>query len=115
MKSTLLAGVFLFGVAFGLTTEGKAEVNPDQVYGMLCALCHGADGKPTPQGAKFGSPDFTDANWQKSKTDDQLLQSMDKGTDNPNYRPVKDMILEMLGVSVDVNVFVPKVRSLGPQ
>jgi hypothetical protein len=115
MKKLLLVGVFLVGVSFGFTTETKAQVNPDQVYGMLCALCHGADGKPTKQGAQFGSPDFTDANWQKSKTDDQLLQSMAKGTDNPNYRPVKDMIQEMLGVSVDVNVFVPKVRSFGPK
>ncbi len=111
MKKILFAGVFLFSLVFGFAAESKAQVNPDQVYGMLCALCHGADGKPTKQGVQFGSPDFTDANWQKSKTDDQLLQSMVKGTDNPNYRPVKDMIQEMLGVNVDVTVFVPKVRS----
>ncbi|MFN3467640.1 MAG: hypothetical protein ACK4WF_08065 [Candidatus Brocadiales bacterium] len=115
MKKTLLAGVFLLGIVLGPMTENTAQANPDQIYGMLCALCHGADGKPTKQGLQFGSPDFTDANWQKSKTDDQLLQSMTKGTDNPNYRPVKDMIQEMLGVSVDVSVFVPKVRSFASQ
>ena len=115
MKRTLLAGVFLLGVVFGFAAESKAHVNPDQVYGMLCALCHGADGQPTKQGKQFGSPDFTDANWQKSKTDEQLLQSMTKGTDNPNYRPIKDMIEELLGVSVDVSIFVPKVRNFGPK
>ncbi|HHT9121078.1 MAG TPA: c-type cytochrome [Candidatus Hypogeohydataceae bacterium YC41] len=111
MKRTLLVGVFLAGIIFGFTSESQAQVNPDQIYGMLCALCHGADGKPTKQGAQFGSPDFTDPNWQKSKTDDQLIQSMTKGTDNPNYKSVTDMIQEMLGVKVDVSVFLPKVRS----
>jgi mono/diheme cytochrome c family protein len=115
MKKTLLVGVFTAGVMFGLVSEGKAQGNPDQIYGMLCALCHGADGKPTKQGAQFGSPDFTDVNWQKSKTDEQLMQSMVKGTDNPNYRPVTAMIEEMLGVKMDPAVFVPKVRSFGPQ
>jgi hypothetical protein len=40
---------------------------------------------------------------------------MTKGTDNPNYRPIKDMIEELLGVSVDVSIFVPKVRNFGPK
>ncbi len=113
MKKIALLGVLVLGFIFTFVSESKAEVNPDQVYGMLCALCHGADGKPSKQGVQFGSPDFTDPNWQSSKTDDQLIQSMLKGTDNPNYRPVKDMIQEMLGVSVDVNIFVPKIRSFG--
>lgn len=115
MKKTLLVGVFTASVVFGFMTESKAEVNPDQIYAMLCALCHGADGKPTKQGAQFGSPDFTDPNWQQSKTDEQLLEAMTKGTDNPNYKPVTDMIQEMLGISVDVNVFIPKVRSFVPK
>ncbi len=109
----IILGVFLMlGVTFSYNASTCwAQVDPNQLYGMLCALCHGADGKPTEQGVKFGSPDFTDPAWQASKTDDDLIKSMTEGTDNPNYAPVKPFVKEMLGVDVDVKEFIPKVRS----
>ena len=117
MKKIILGASLVFSITFAThTTDCLAQaVDPNQLYGMLCALCHGADGKPTDQGIKFGSPDFTDPAWQNSKTDDDLIRSMTEGTDNPNYAPVKPFIQQMLGIDVDVTTFVPKVRSFKGQ
>lgn len=114
MKKLILISCLLSGLVFGPSSWAQ-EVDPERIYGMLCALCHGADGKPTPQGVKFGSPDFTDPNWQTSRTDEQLVESMTKGTDNPNYRPVSQLITDMLGINMDPQVFIPKVRSFVSQ
>lgn len=114
MKKIVFGVLLALGVSFASnTSECRAQADPNQLYGMLCALCHGVDGKPTDQGVKFGSPDFTDPAWQASKTDDDLVKSMTEGTDNPNYAPVKPFVKEMLGVDVDVTEFVPKVRGFG--
>lgn len=114
MRKVFFASLFLYALSFGPNCLAQ-DVDSNQLYGTICALCHGAEGKPTLQGQKFGSPDFSDSNWQTSKTDDQLVQSMTKGTDNPNYAPVSKLIADMLGINVDVNVFVPKVRSFVPK
>ncbi len=47
-----------------------------------CVFCHGNGGKGTAEGRKMNVPDFTDANWQSSVTDEQMiahLESNDKG------------------------------------
>lgn len=112
MMKIILGALLVLGITFTTNTSTcRAQVDTNQLYGMLCALCHGADGKPTDQGIKFGSPDFTDPEWQASKTDEDLIKSMTEGTDNPNYAPVKLFVKEMLGVDVDVKEFIPKVRS----
>lgn len=87
--------------------------DPEALYMQVCKLCHGVDGKPTDEGKKFKSPDFTDKEWQASKTDEQLLKSMTEGTQNPDYRAVKDIVKELLDIDVDPKIFLPKVRSFG--
>lgn len=113
MKKTILGALLVFGIAFTFNISDCMAQGTDvnQLYGMLCALCHGAEGKPTEQGVQFGSPDFTDPAWQDSKTDADLIQSMTDGTDNLDYAPVRPFIQQMLGIDVDVKEFVPKVRS----
>ena len=37
-----------------------------------CVYCHGNGGKGTSEGRKRGVPDFTDAAWQSSKTDEEM-------------------------------------------
>lgn len=43
-------------------------IDTDQIYTDKCEMCHGLDGKGTKQGIDFGVHDFTDAEWQASKT-----------------------------------------------
>ncbi|MFQ5862763.1 MAG: c-type cytochrome [Candidatus Brocadiales bacterium] len=112
MKRILLGALLVSGITFASdTSRCWAQIDPNQLYGMLCALCHGIDGRPTDQGIEFGSPDFTDPEWQASKTDEDMIRSMTEGTDNPNYAPVKPFVKAMLGIDIDVKEFVPKVRS----
>lgn len=117
MKKTVLGLFLASSITFAYSASDclAQPMDPNQLYGMLCALCHGANGKPTEQGIKFGSPDFTDPAWQNAKTDDDLIKSMTEGTDNPNYAPVKPFVKQMLGIDVDVTAFVPKVRSFKAQ
>jgi hypothetical protein len=42
-----------------------------------CVYCHGNGGKGTSEGRKRGVPDFTDAGWQSSKTDAELVKFME--------------------------------------
>lgn len=43
-----------------------------------CIACHGEDGKGKKDFAP-NAPDFTDAAWQKTKTDEQLVKSISDG------------------------------------
>ncbi len=53
-------------------------------FGTLdaCYYCHGNGGKGTAVGKQKGAPDFTDAAWQASRTDAQLLEHVNMGSDN---------------------------------
>ena len=112
-KLAVIAVPAILSASLSFTKAFADGPDPDALYGQLCALCHGADGKPTEQGIKFKSPDFTDKSWQASKTDEQLIKSMTNGTENPDYRAVAEFVKEMLDIEVDVKIFVPTVRSFG--
>lgn len=43
-----------------------------ELYKKKCAVCHGADGKPTPAGTKMGAKDFSDAEVAKAKDADWI-------------------------------------------
>jgi cytochrome c5 len=43
-----------------------------------CVFCHGEDGT----GQASGTPDWTDPNWQQSRTDEQLTTTITNGKDN---------------------------------
>lgn len=49
----------------------------NQVFAQHCALCHGADGKGV---SSRHTPDFSDASWQQSRTDNDLLGAVTSGT-----------------------------------
>lgn len=52
-----------------------------------CVYCHGNGGKGTTFGKQAGVPDFTDAKWQASRTDEQLMETLLSGKDKmPSYR-----------------------------
>src|SRR5262245_53896542 len=49
------------------------------LYDSRCALCHGKDGAGLPNWKSKGQPDFTQPEWQKAHTDDQIAESIKNG------------------------------------
>ncbi len=80
MQKTVVV-LFLLGLASaGLVAEGPASASvpaqsPARVYASKCAGCHGADGA----GLLAGAPDFTSAEWQASRSDVELSNSIKNG------------------------------------
>ena len=49
------------------------------LFGQKCALCHGKDGKGLAQWRAKGQPDFTDAHFQSSVTDQEISDVIHNG------------------------------------
>lgn len=58
--------------------EGE-EVNSKKLFEYHCATCHGEDGKGTKRGHELKAPNLADANWQATKKDEELLNSITNG------------------------------------
>lgn len=65
------------------------------IYKDTCELCHGPDGKGSEAGKQFGVPDFSNPDYQRSRTDEDMKESMTKGTKNPNYVPLGDLGVDL--------------------
>ena len=61
-----------------------AAADAQTIYKEKCVKCHGADGK----GIKtLEPPDFTDAKWQASRKDAQLIASINNGKETmPGFK-----------------------------
>lgn len=74
-KMMLLTGALL--IATVMTARG-ADVK--EVWDKNCASCHGKDGKgETKAGKKAGAKDLTDAKYQGTFTDDQMVKQIKEG------------------------------------
>jgi mono/diheme cytochrome c family protein len=58
---------------------GNFGVDGVALYDGRCALCHGKDGVGLPNWKSKGQPDFTQAEWQKAHTDEQIAESIKNG------------------------------------
>ncbi len=81
LQSLFLSGAFAIAstnIPAALPTVSTA---PDAVaiYAAKCAKCHGSDGSGTEKYKKKGIKDFTDAKWQKSRSDAQFTASISNG------------------------------------
>ncbi len=66
-----------------------------------CVYCHGNGGKGTSEGRKRGVPDFTDAFWQASVKDEQMvkfLEANDKGCTQCSGRVSESAIQQLVNV-----------------
>ena len=73
--------IFLTVLA-GYAAMAAAAYKPSTLFVQRCAKCHGEDGRAqTPKGLKMKARDFTDAEFQKGKTDAQLIDSVTNGTE----------------------------------
>ncbi len=84
-----MKGIFIYSIVITLILS-LTQINLSDAFGERvdykklyknhkCIKCHGWDGKGTKRGKKLGSPDFTDAEWQASVTDEQLIDSIANG------------------------------------
>jgi cbb3-type cytochrome c oxidase subunit III len=72
----------IMGLCSGLSTifgqEGE-EIDAKSLFEYHCATCHGTDGRGTKRGRELKAPNFADANWQATKTDKEILDSIING------------------------------------
>jgi mono/diheme cytochrome c family protein len=86
---------------------GSPEVNVAELFAAKCAACHGKDGRGLPNWRAKGQPDFTDSNFQKSRTEAQLAESIRNG--KGKFMPTwKDKL-----ASEQINALVGQVRAFG--
>lgn len=69
---------------------GKSPAQARSLFETKCAPCHGKAGTPAPVFAKIGVPAFSDGEWQKTKSDDQLRDSILAGKPDKGMRAFKD-------------------------
>ena len=66
-----------------------------------CVYCHGNGGEGTSEGKKMGVPDFSNAKWQSSRTDAQLvkhLEASDKGCTQCRGRVSEGAIQKLVNI-----------------
>ncbi|MFY9555683.1 MAG: c-type cytochrome [Blastocatellia bacterium] len=83
-KGLILLTAFIVS-SYALATETPAggtatpPADGNAVYAAKCAICHAKDGRGLPNWRSKGQPDFTDAKWQKSRTDAQITEATKNG------------------------------------
>jgi mono/diheme cytochrome c family protein len=96
MKKTRILGGLVTGVIAGALVAllgasagasgspapqaAATDQHPSALFVEYCSKCHGQDGTGnTPKGKQLMARDFTDAEWQSSKKDDQLIKQVTEG------------------------------------
>jgi cytochrome c6 len=90
MNNCKLKGLFALAAiiisSYAVASGGSANRNivtavadGNALYAAKCAICHAKDGSGLPNWRSKGQPDFTDAKWQKSRTDAQISDATKNG------------------------------------
>ncbi len=67
----------------GPSSPQAGDQHPSALFVEYCVKCHGQDGTGnTPKGKQLMARDFTDAEWQSSKKDDQLIKQVREGSED---------------------------------
>ncbi|MDR4504333.1 MAG: cytochrome c [Candidatus Scalindua sp.] len=94
--------------SFQLSKASGGEIDYKKIYKNECRKCHGLDGKGSKRGQKLGAPDFTDAAWQDSVTDEELEKSITHGK---NKMPKQEGNLS----AEEIKAMVKYVRFFAPK
>lgn len=85
LKGILLLTAIIIS-SYALATGGSGNLNAattvadgNALYAAKCAICHAKDGRGLPNWRSKGQPDFSDAKWQKSRTDAQIADATKNG------------------------------------
>jgi len=108
----LLAAIIVS--SYALAAGGSANLNAatavadgNALYAAKCATCHGKDGRGIPNWHKKGQPDFSDAKWQKSRTDAQIADATKNG--KGKYMPAFKTKLS----DEEIAAMVARIRAFG--
>ena len=94
--------------------DSKVDKKTERLWKSKCASCHGMDGKAqTEKGKKMKEADYSTAEWQKSRTDEQLKKAILEGV-----KAEKDGVKQEMDAYQDltpeqVDQLVAMTRSLG--
>ena len=108
MKPFLLSLSLAAAVAVAPVTHA-ADADKDSaapLFQKLCSPCHGKSGTPNEQYAKLGVRRLSDPEWQKSKTDAQIHEVIEKGSKGTAMRAFKEL------KPADIDALVKFVRTL---
>src|SRR5262245_53994409 len=88
---------------------GNSGADGAALYGSRCSICHGKDGAGLPNWKSKGQPDFTQPEWQKAHTNEQIadLIKNGKGKFMPDFKG-KLSHEETGGVIQQIRVFSKK-------
>ncbi|GJQ58457.1 MAG: cytochrome c [Candidatus Scalindua sp. AMX11] len=113
MRGAVICGCIMLIVTlapFQLSNAFGGKIDYKKIYKNECKKCHGFDGKGSKRGKKLGTPDFTDAAWQDSVTDKELLDSITNGKKKMPKQEGKLSADEIKAMVKYVRMFTPKKK-----
>ncbi len=114
MKNKVLYGLavllFFSVVQFNLSNTFAGKIDYKKIFKNECQKCHERDGKGTKRGKKLGVPNFTDAKWQASVTDEQLINSITNGKKKMPKQEGRLSPEEIKAMVKYIRFFTPKKR-----
>lgn len=75
----IMASSYVLATAASASLKSAYVADGAAIFQSKCSTCHGKDGRGIPNWRKKGQPDFTDAAWQKSRTDAQIADATKNG------------------------------------
>ena len=106
----LVVTLFFSLVQFNLSNTFAGKIDYKKIFKNECQKCHERDGKGTKRGKKLGVPNFTDAKWQDSVTDEQLINSITNGKKKMPKQEGKLSPEEIKAMVKYIRFFKPKKR-----
>ena len=114
MKSTvvysLIITLLLSLSQFNFPNAFGGKIYYKKIFKNECKKCHGRDGKVTKRGKKLGARDFTDAEWQASVTDKELIETITNGRKKMPKQGGKLSPEEIKALVKYIRYFVPKKK-----
>ncbi len=97
-------------VQFNISNACAGEIDYKKIFEYECQKCHERYGNGTKRGKKLGVPDFTDAEWQTSVTDEHLIASITIGKKKMPAQKHKLSQEEIKALVRYVRILAPKKR-----
>ncbi len=78
-KKTSLFSIVFLSICSVFIVSCHAKTDVKSSFNNRCAKCHGENGKATRRGVNLGAKNFSDINWQKSVTDEDIINAITNG------------------------------------